>query len=147
MDIRLIETIIQKYPILFSCIYLCVKGIVLEVILALELQCVHLLHLNPVSSPLKLFNFIEHLPTTPLTAWVVLTAVMIPLSSDGDPRLSLPGHALPGHFLLVGVVVDHLWKPHQVDIFGRQRIQRLLLLQVVEDNSFVFPPLKRYSEL
>ena len=105
-----------------------IERVSVELILALELLAVSLVHSQLVLSPLKHLDLVGHLHPTPCE-----------VSLPGDCHCGLRALLQLHHLLHVRVVVNDIWQPEVGDLLIGERVQRRLELQVVEQSSNLGP--------
>ena len=116
---------------MFLCsVYLCVERIVLQLILALELPGVSLVHGQSVFSSLKDLGFINLSNSTPGKA---------SFPADRHQGHPLPVHPQPRDLLLIRVVVEYQWKPKSLYFFICESIQGSVFFQVIVLYSIFLP--------
>ena len=94
--------------------YLSVKGVLFQLVDALELMSIALHHVKRVLISFEDFRLIELL---------ISTSFELPLSLDQHISRPFPLHSQPGCLLLIRVGVHHQRKPQSVDVLLSEGIQ------------------------
>ena len=105
--------------------YLGIKWVALQLILALELPCVSLVHCQPVFSSLEVFSLINFLNSARF--WILL------FSADCNSCCPFPVFPQLCDLFLVSVVIDYEWQPDCLDVLNCESIKGIKDSEVIGD--------------